>query len=242
MTEVSPRFNVKTDVPADAERQLSSRRPVRPVQPEGPHGPVPGVRGRRTTPDDRPGLARVHLERAVPQGLRLVHVPRGEVHRVLGLLRPEPDQTRRRRTTTVRPAPTRAARGYVAQYDRTRNQVNVVAVEVRADGGLAQLQVRRRNRAQHDPRPVRTTWTAERRPFFYYDYGGAPYLRLRLHLRPAGQEQARVVLRAGPVEDRPLTANLGVRLDNIRGRGRPRPATSCTRPSRSARGSARPGT
>ena len=119
-----PALQRQAHLPADDERHLLGERPVRPVQPDRPVQ-LPGAltTARPTQLTHRAGLARVHLERLLPQGDWRLVVLRGEVHRLLGLLRPRPDDalagaTRRRRHVV------RAALATAPKYDRLRNQVN----------------------------------------------------------------------------------------------------------------------
>ena len=134
LQESQPALQRQAHVPADAERQHHRRRSsTTATTRRGAPGSIPGYAVTTNEPDDRPGLARVHLERAVPEGVRLDHVPRGEVHRLLGLLRPQPgrpdaDALRRR---DGRLLGRRRLHGAVRPHPQPGERV---AVEVRAGG------------------------------------------------------------------------------------------------------------
>ena len=156
-------------------------------------------------PADRSaGLAGSGLERPVPQGVQLEHVPRGEVHGILGLLLPRPgrqdaDPHRRRHGRVPR------RRGLLLLRRPRPQPGERVAVEVRGGVRDAQLQVRHRVRAQQVALPVGVPVRADRSApatssttaaCRTYAYSGA-------QLQHQGQEQARVLLRAGRVEEGP---------------------------------------
>ncbi len=149
-----PAAQHEVHVPADRERQHHGLSAVRQLQPEGARRlPDPRLRG-DAGPDDYPGLSGVHLERPVPQGVQFLDVPRGEMDRLLGLLRPQPGEHgpgalrrrvrhllgRRRLLGDGRPGPQPGERG---------------ADEVRGGLWVAHVQVRRRDRTEHGQNALR---------------------------------------------------------------------------------------
>ena len=146
-TEVSPRINLKLTWQLTPSDVITGSVAVRQLQPDRPrrHDGVPGT-------DGQPGLTGVDLERPVSQGVRRVHLPRGEADGLLGLLRPDAD----------RPEPEARGPRHGWGRGRRRNDGQVLphaqpaepgAHAVRESGRPAHVQVRSRNRAELDPGP-----------------------------------------------------------------------------------------
>ena len=93
-----PALQRQAHVPADAERHPHrSTCQYDQYNQTGRTGFLATADGTTDALQRRAGLARVHLERPVPQGDRRLVVLRGEVHRLLGLLRPRSRRPRCRR-------------------------------------------------------------------------------------------------------------------------------------------------
>ena len=167
-------------------RQLQRDRPLR---------LHPAVRRRRDA-DGQPGLAGSGLEHPVPEAVRFELVPRGEVHGYWGYYYLDPVGPTRH-ASTVRPGRTPAA-----PATSTTRTATVT---------------RRTSPSRPSPTPSGSTtsssgWRSSAAAFaassrytngvYFYDYGG-PYLAYGYAYDVEGHEQAGVVLRAGPVEDRP---------------------------------------
>ena len=154
-TEVSPRFNVKlTCQPTPSDNFIASLQYDQYNQ-TGRTGLIPGYavsNHSQTIDQDSPEYIWNVQYRKV---FNASTVPRGEVHRLVGLLRSQPGQPSARCTTTAQTGAYSGGAGYTAQYDRTRNQVNASLSKYAQVAGHAHLQVRRRDRAQHHPRSVR---------------------------------------------------------------------------------------
>ena len=156
-TEVSPRFNGKlTWQPTSADNIFTTFQ-YDAVQPDGPASacrPPRSPRSSRRVNQDSPELIWNTQYRKVFGSSTFLET---EAHRLRpGLLRLGSDRPAARRTLT-RTAPTRAAAARTPQYDRTRNQVNAALSKYAEFQGQPQLEVRRRDRAQQDPQPVRRT-------------------------------------------------------------------------------------
>ena len=92
-TEVSPRYNGKLTWNITPNDQFTGSFQFDNYNVTGRFAYIPSyARGRDA--DGQPGLAGSGVELPVPEAVRLVLVPRGEVHRVLGLLLPRSGQER----------------------------------------------------------------------------------------------------------------------------------------------------
>ena len=114
-----------------------------------------------------------------------------EVHRLVGVLRSQPEDARCPRTST-RTGLVHDSQGWFYYADRTRDQANASDHPLRRQVRPSRAEVRRRVRAQHDPRSLRL-----QQRLHLLRLRRRALLRLQLRLRPLGQQHAAVALRAG---------------------------------------------
>ncbi|MBK9242855.1 MAG: TonB-dependent receptor [Acidobacteria bacterium] len=104
--------------------------------------------------------------------------------------------------------------GYSAQYDRTRNQLNAsLAKYVEAKGTHAfkfGVEIERSN--------IRNRY-AYTDGLFFYDYGGAPYLAYAYQYDVKGRNDRMSIFAQDQWQVGRLTANIGARMDRIKGTG-----------------------
>ena len=126
-TEIEPALQPQVHVPADGERQHHRVAAVRPVQPDRPDRLDPRLRGQQPRPDDRPGLARDHLQRQYRKVFNASTFLEAKFMGWWGYYDLNP--VSQAPTHYDRPDPGQPSysggAGYTEQFDRTRNQVNV---------------------------------------------------------------------------------------------------------------------
>ena len=168
-TEVSPRVNGKLTWQPSANDFIAPR-PVRRVQHHRPERLRRRLLHRRPERERRRAGDRVRPQVAAP--LRTEDLPRGEVHGLRRLLRPQPRGQHRRPLRRRDRGLQR--RGRLHRLLRPHPQPGQ-RLDLALRRGLrpARPQVRRRDRAQQDARPVAAG--PEPPGVYYYDYGG-PYL------------------------------------------------------------------
>ncbi len=216
-TEVSPRFNFKITDQATTNDQFVGSIQYDQYNQTGRTGLIPGYAvsdHSQTIDQDSPEYI---WNLQYPEGPELVDLFRGEIHWLVGLLRPQPGQpgtgTLRRSDRCV------FWRGWLHRAIRSHAQPGQrVALEVRAGRGAARLQVRRRDRAQHDSRPVCVPGATATAPTgaYYYDYGG-PYLAYGYSYDLQGKNKRESYYAQDQWRTGRLTANLGLRFDKIGG-------------------------
>ena len=191
--EVSPRFNGKLTWQPSANDNVTGHVQYDSYNIIGRAG-VAGASSPPTTSRTR-GRSRVGLAHPVAAPLRLEDLHRGQVHRLVGLLRPQPRGARRRSTTTARPALYSVSQGWAYSADRGRNQVNA-SISHFAEG-FGHHDLKFGVEIERSKMRDRYGYTNDT---YYYDYGGAALLRLRLRLRHQRPQPPRVGLRAGLLE------------------------------------------
>ena len=164
---------------------------------------------------DQPGRrARVGLAHLVAPPVRLEHLQRDQVHRLLGLLRPDAARCSPRSTTMAATGSTRSRRAGRYAADRGRHQVNASISHFAEKWG------------RHDLKfgvEIERSRVRDRNYYingnYYYNYGGAPYYAYsgsNYDVSGRNRRESVFVQDAWKPNDR-LTLNLGVRIDHVSG-------------------------
>ena len=209
-TEVSPRYNGKITYNFTPNDQLTGSFQYDNYNVTGRFAFIPSVRRGRDA-DGQPGLAGSGLELPVPEAVRLVLVPRGEVHRVLGLLLPRPESVAIRHATTARPGAYSGGAGYFYYADRDRNQANISFSTFASAFGQHSFKFG----MEIERSGIRSQF-GYTNDVYFYDYGG-PYLAYGYAYDIRGTNKRESYYAQDQWKIGRLTANLGLRLDHIAG-------------------------
>ena len=210
--EVSPRLNGKITWQPNANNKFTGHLQYDSYNITGRAGVSADAR-RMTNREG--GCAGIRVDDPVPAPLQLEHVRRGEVHRLVGLLRPEPDEQRRealRRATAWPPA----RQGCFYYADRTRDQVNASVTHYAEKFGRHELKFG----AEFEHSTVRNRYGYPGGAYFY-DYGGVPYYAYNYSydFSARNSRQSLFAQDAWHATNR-LTVNAGVRGDMHPGGGK----------------------
>ena len=213
--EVSPRLNGKLTWQPNAQQQLHRPPPVRRLQHHRPRRRVGADRDRRPRPNQEDAPEYVWMA-AVPAHLQLEHVHRGEVHRLVGLLRPEPevDNVAGHFDGATVCAP--GSQGWFYYADRDRDQVNASITHYADKFGRHELKFG----AEFERSTTRDRY-GYNDGFVLLRLRRRAVLRLQLRLRHQRENMRQSVFAqdAWHATNR-LTVNVGVRGDIFQGNGK----------------------
>ena len=213
--EVSPRFNVKITCQLTPNDTLMGSVQYDNYNQKGRLGDVPGYQvtdqSRQTIIQDSPEWVYNAQYRKV---FGVVHVPRGEVHRLLGVLRPQPDLQGPLPLRQRQRAQSTGGAGYVYQADRTRNQLNASLTQYAKMAGTHNFKFG----VEIERSTIRDRFAyVGPNDTYYVDYLGEPYYAYSSAYDLQGTNKRESYYAQDQWKVGRFTANLGFRYDNIRG-------------------------